>query len=498
MTALTISNLANKKNIVSLLFFIVFSWILLAATPDLHSYYACGTRNATYTFLAGVALFFIHNIVLIPIKLEQNNKRKYLWFVLACIIAFSLIEVFLLFDILQRMYSYQNIFGIVPNQLLTLGTLIKIIAVICIPLLVIATLSVVYCLLAYGFRAISPYLEAFAHVFVLTMLFILLITVPNIKSRDISMILPLTLAFYMNTFGITPLLLRDKKPISYLLGLLTLVLGYFLFQTILLIIFGFPQFNQETGHTFTRGDLPKIIFSTPSIIVLIITLFLSFIYGYVRIRIKTKEKFFNIRLGEKESELKLLKSQVNPHFLFNTLNTLYATALSENAEKTGASIAKLANLLRYMQKDINKDFIPLENEIKYLQDYIAIQKLRCAVESQVETQFVNFETQLISPGLFIPFVENAFKYGIDPSKPSKLSVSIICSNENIHFSCVNSFNDEFKTFHKEQGFGIGINNAKQRLELVYPKNHTFELLKKNNEFSVKITITVHNKLKILN
>jgi Histidine kinase len=493
MEAFLNTNLANKKSIVNLLFFIAFSWILFVATPNFHSYYDFGVRNTTYMFLAGVALFFIHNVVLLPIHLKENNNRKYLLFSLSCIIAFILIEGFLLFDIINSMYPYQNIFGIVSNQFFNIGSLIKVAVVICIPLLAIAILSAIYCLLVYGFSVISPYLEAFAHIMVLTMLFALVVTVDDIKSKDVSLILPVIIVFYINTFWLTPILLRNKKTKSYLLGLLTLVLGYFLFQTFLLTIFGFPQFDQETGQAFTKGDLPKVILNIPLIIILIITLFLSFVYGYVRVNIKAKGKLFNIKLGTKESELKLLKSQVNPHFLFNTLNTLYATALTENAEKTGTSIAKLASLLRYMQKDIDKDFIPLENEIKYLQDYITIQKLRCAIVPQVETHFINIESQLISPGLFIPFVENAFKYGIDPSKHSNLSISVICSNDDIHFTCVNSYDDEFKTFHKEQGLGIGINNAKQRLELVYPKNHTFEIIKKNNQFSVTIKITVHAK-----
>jgi len=493
MSANSISNLAKRKIIVTLFFFIVFAWILFIATPNLPSYYDHGIRNATYIFLAGVALFFIHNIVLLPIKLEENSNRVFLLFSISCSIAFFLAEGFLSFDIINRMSLSQNRFDIVPNQSFHIGSLIKVMAVCSITFLLIAVLSAIYSLLVYGFRVILPYLEAFAHIIVLTMLFALAVTVPEIKSRDINLILSLLFVLYTNTFWLTPILLRDKKIISYLLGLITIVLGYFLFQTILLSIFGFPQFNPETGLAFTREDLPEIIFKIPVLIVLIITLFLSFVYGSVRIKIKEKEKNFNIRLGAKESELKLLKSQVNPHFLFNTLNTLYATALTENAEKTGASISKLASLLRYMQNDIYKDFIPLENEIDYLKDYISIQKLRCAVEPQVETQFENIESQLISPGLFIPFVENAFKYGIDPSKPSKLSLSVICRNDNIHFSCVNSYDDEFKAFHKEQGLGIGIHNAKQRLKLVYPKNHTFEIIKNDNEFSVKITIPIHSK-----
>ena len=491
MAAYSASALANKRNIVNLLFFFLFASILFAATPNFHSYYNRGIRNTTYMFLAGVALFFIHNMVLAPIKLKENNNRKYIILITACIIIFASTEVFLFIDIIKRMSnSGSNIFGIVPDQILTLGSLIKIIGAVSIPLLIIGVLSVIYSLLVYGFRTILPYMEAFVHIIVLTLIFAFSVTFPDIKSKEISVIISLILAFYVNTFLITPILLRNKKTITYLLGLLTLVLGYFLFQTILLTSLGIPKFNSETGLPFTRGDLPKIIFDTPVIIILIITLFLSFVYGYVRIKTKAKEKSLNIKLGEKESELKLLKSQVNPHFLFNTLNTLYATALDEKADKTGASITKLASLLRYMQKDINNDFIPLENEIKYLQDYIAIQKLRCAVEPKVETKFTKIENQSISPGLFIPFVENAFKYGIDPSKPSKLVVSIICDNTNIHFTCVNTYDDEFKTFHKEQGFGIGINNAKQRLELVYPKKHTFEIIKKDNVFSVQITIPV--------
>lgn len=199
------------------------------------------------------------------------------------------------------------------------------------------------------------------------------------------------------------------------------------------------------------------------------------------------------KLGAKESELQLLKSQVNPHFLFNTLNNLYATALEEDAPKTAESTAKLASLIRYMQEDINKDFIPLENEIKYLQDYIAIQKLRCAESPEIETVFKNIKDHSISPGLLIPFVENAFKYGIDPSKPSKLKVSIICDENRIKFECINSFDDNFKTYYKEQGFGIGIKNAMERLELVYPKKHTFSVLKEHNTFSVKMSINTENK-----
>ncbi|MEC3908226.1 sensor histidine kinase [Tamlana sp. 2201CG12-4] len=222
------------------------------------------------------------------------------------------------------------------------------------------------------------------------------------------------------------------------------------------------------------------------IIINLVIWIVSFLYAYTRERINEKDS----KLKSKESELQLLKSQVNPHFLFNTLNTLYSTALEENASRTAESTAKLANLIRYMQEDIIKDFIPLENEVKYLQDYIVIQKLRCAIIPEIDLQFSKIENHNISPGLFIPFVENAFKYGIDPSKPSKLSVSVNCIENIINFRCVNSYDENFKTYYKERGFGIGIKNAKERLELVYPKKHTLEVKKEKNMFLVKLSINI--------
>ncbi|WP_339707408.1 sensor histidine kinase [uncultured Kriegella sp.] len=220
----------------------------------------------------------------------------------------------------------------------------------------------------------------------------------------------------------------------------------------------------------------------------IITTILSLTYAHIRLKIQNRERFFNLKLETKKSELDLLKSQVNPHFLFNTLNTLYATALEENAPKTSESIAKLANLIRYMQSDISKDFIALENEIKYLKDYIAIQKLRCEVTPEIITNFKSIKGKTISPGLLIPFVENAFKYGIDPSKPSKLTLLVTGDPKGINFECTNSYDIHYKTSHKEQGFGIGITNTKQRLQLIYPKKHTLVIAKEKEMFKVKLSI----------
>jgi hypothetical protein len=492
MTTFPILTLKRRKTIVTVFFFILFVFLLVAFTPDFHSYFIAGIRFSTYLYLAGVSIFFIHNLILIPLILEEQNSRKYLLLTLVCFLIFAIIEL-ILFSAMISGRSGNNIFGIIPSHLFNFEQLINISATICIPLLIIGFLSIFYILLIYGLNKITPYLEFIVHVFILMVLFIFAVHYPQVSTKEVLAISIALLVFYTNTFLITPLLRKDQMKLIYLTALIGLCAIYFLVQLIVNKTFDFIKFDPDTGNRITNGRLIQMVFSAPNIFILFITIFLSFIYGYLRIRSKAEEKLFRLNLGRKESELHLLKSQVNPHFLFNALNLLYATSLIENAEKTGESIIRLASLIRYMQEDINKDFIPLENEVKYVQDYIAIQKLRCAVEPQIETSFVNIENHYISPGLFIPFIENSFKYGIDPSKPSNLTVSVNCDQKKINFMCVNSYNEEFKAYYKEQGFGIGIKNARQRLELVYPNKHTIEINKENNSFSVMISITTKTK-----
>jgi sensor histidine kinase YesM len=335
-----------------------------------------------------------------------------------------------------------------------------------IPLAIVALLSYAYSAIFLGKKVAYQFLEFFVNFIFISLLNIIIATSGRVS--DTLLLTLFSVIFYINTFYVTPLLIKKQQKTKYWFLILFMVVLYFL--SVYLIV------RYDTGS----------IFSIFSVFVLIYAL--SFVYGYVRIKIISKEKLFTLKLGAKDSELQLLKSQVNPHFLFNTLNTLYSTALEEKAEKTAQSTAKLASLIRYMQEDINKDFIPLQNEIKYLNDYINIQELRCAVKPNIETEFVNIKNHNISPGLLIPFVENAFKYGIDPSKPSSLKVSVVCNENTINFECVNSYKTDFKTYYKEQGFGIGIKNAKQRLELIYPKKHTFSISKQEELFSVNMSI----------
>ena len=482
MTATTLFTPKVRKGIIH---FIVF----LIAITFIFSQYKLDYFNEILIWqplaigLLGLLAFYLHALILLPILLRKKQIKRYLLYLLIALISFHLAYNWFEASYSSIITHYSD--GSKPSPFdffLSPQWMINSFFTKVLVFVPFALVSFIYYLLIIsqedrkGIFSLK-YLELTVNIIIVGSILLLVKLNVNIESVEIVNYLFLTvyfISFYVNTFVTIPILIKQKQIGKYL---------FFSGMSFLIFIYGLKGLL-----LLANIDLqPFPGFFALSFVFLIIYV-LSFIYGYLRIKIIAKEQILNLKLGAKNSELKLLKSQVNPHFLFNTLNTLYATALEENASKTAESTAKLANLIRYMQEDIDKDFTPLENEIKYLQDYIAIQKLRCAVEPKIETKFENIAEKVISPGLLIPFVENAFKYGIDPSKASKLFVSVVCDENNTYFECINSFDNEFKTYYKEQGFGIGINNAKQRLELVYPNKHSFELEKENNIFSVKICI----------
>tara|TARA_R110002049_G_scaffold22979_3_gene81519 strand:+ start:1402 stop:2877 length:1476 start_codon:yes stop_codon:yes gene_type:complete len=441
-------------------------------------------NNASY-----IIFFFIHSLLLLPILIEKKNLKKYLLFTLISYVLFTIAKSWFqaahsALIIINEDGTYANVLDFFLRKGWIIGGIISLFPSI----IAMVFFSFIYYLLIHSIKKFLPYLEVIVNVFILSIIYTFILVRPEMGFSEVFWFCIVLIVFYTHTFLITPILVRDQKKSKYALSLVVLcTCYYFLLKSSIKT----ARYNIEMVDLFQENKSEEILIG---LIILVITLLLSFLYGYVRLKKESKEKSLRQKIGAKDSELQLLKSQVNPHFLFNTLNTLYATALEENAPKTAESTAKIANLLRYMQNDIAKDFIPLENEIKYLEDYITIQKLRCEIEPQIKTEFTNIENHEISPGLLIPFVENAFKYGIDPSKPSTLGVSVVCTKTKINFECINSYNEDFKTYYKEQGFGIGISNAQQRLELVYPKKHTLEIVKEDNVFSVIICIETANRL----
>jgi len=191
------------------------------------------------------------------------------------------------------------------------------------------------------------------------------------------------------------------------------------------------------------------------------------------------------------NELQFLKSQVNPHFLFNTLNNLFGMARQAKALPVADGIAKLSNMMRYMLYDSESEFVSLEKEISYLHDYIELQKLRIGTANKMDLKVdLNAcQSQLkIAPLLLIPFVENAFKHGISVKEPSKISIGLHTEENTVTFKVSNSIN-KLRQNRDEDSSGFGLKNVKKRLDLIYPDTSQLDIKEDENLYSISLNIT---------
>lgn len=205
------------------------------------------------------------------------------------------------------------------------------------------------------------------------------------------------------------------------------------------------------------------------------------------------KEYLQAALGDSQANLSLLRSQINPHFLFNALNTLYGTALQEGAERTGEGVQRLGDMMRFMLHENMQESISLAREVEYLNNYIALQKLRMFSSSNIVIQ-TNIEEQLnrlnISPMLLIPFVENAFKHGISLQHASFINISLHTQEQVLYFDVSNSVHLKTNNDPEKMKSGIGLQNVKQRLLLLYPKKHELVIRETAKEFFIHLTISL--------
>ena len=188
------------------------------------------------------------------------------------------------------------------------------------------------------------------------------------------------------------------------------------------------------------------------------------------------------------TEIKFLKSQINPHFLFNTLNNLFSMAQAKGNDDLADGISKLSGMMRYMIYDSNAESVPLNKEIAYLEECITLNKLRYA-DNEAKVTF-DYPAKpggiAIAPMLFIPFVENAFKHGVAIGKTSAIDIALIISDQKLIFTCVNPKTGAKKM--DDEKSGIGLENVKRRLELLYPDKHTLRISDDDRKYFVVLEI----------
>ncbi|PVD51540.1 histidine kinase [Terrimonas sp.] len=245
---------------------------------------------------------------------------------------------------------------------------------------------------------------------------------------------------------------------------------FFLFIAILFYTFGLYGWRQlwiELGiyidyapkHTFLKG---VAIHSQFSIACIIFFTIVRNIYNNIRLR----EKNNQLRIEKKEAELNYLKAQTNPHFLFNTLNNIYSLARDKN-DLAPESILRLSKILRFMLYEIGKDFITIDDELKIISDYVALEKLRYD-DSLLVTLNTNIEIskQAIPPLLLIPLVENAFKHGVSETRTRPfVDINLEVKQQQLLFTVKNSI--EETTTAQEVKENIGLSNLRKQLALLY-------------------------------
>lgn len=303
-------------------------------------------------------------------------------------------------------------------------------------------------------------------------------------------LMPITicLSYFIILYLIPKYLLKKKYFLFTLYSCYTFIIS---FTAILLsIFFGlvFSSFLEGANTKTLTKSLPLVIIGVYFIVIIATSLSLI-IYNYLS-SIKNenlKNKFLQTQLQLKEQELKFLKMQIHPHFLFNTLNTLYGFALKKSEEAPNM-ILKLSNLLDYILYQVDKPSVLLKNEIQHLDDYISLEKTRFQESLHVNfTKSLHNETIQIPPMLLLPFVENAFKHGIQID--GILSVDInLKTTENLLFFYIKNTSIS----NKINKNGIGLDNIQKRLKMLYNNQFKLHLTLEKKQFMVDLKIPLTN------
>lgn len=216
-----------------------------------------------------------------------------------------------------------------------------------------------------------------------------------------------------------------------------------------------------------------------NLLLFIVIILMSFV-------IKMRERMFLMKEKEMASQLDYLRNQINPHFLFNTLNGVYAMAVTKN-KNTPQVIAQLSNFMHYIYSDSENQKILLADEFEFLESYVDLQKLRFDNRITVKSHWSDVvnSTLKIEPLLLISFIENAFKYGVSPEEDSAIEIKGIINNNQLFFYVKN---DIKKDALNESSTGIGLENTVQRLKLLYPNRHQLKINEQAAFFEVDLKI----------
>ncbi|CAA6806505.1 MAG: putative two-component system sensor protein, no kinase domain [uncultured Aureispira sp.] len=300
---------------------------------------------------------------------------------------------------------------------------------------------------------------------------------PQIEGYEFAFFLSLASCAFLINYLLLPFFLYKKQFFHFFLYTGLLILAAVLMEELVLEKIYFPD---------TRGSKFSNIFSTSIGILPVVAVLVGFKFGWDLI--EKQQQLEDLEAVVKDSELQFLNSQINPHFLFNNLNNLYAHAIEESP-KTPEIILNLSATLRYMLYDCKATSVPLNKELEHLENFIGISQLQIEDRSLINFTYPSLASQYqIAPLILIVFVENAFKHST-ASQFENISIQIkvqITEKGYLEFSCINSFNEDSNIDHLPNG--IGLENVQKRLQLLYPNVHTLEIKKTKQTYGVFLSL----------
>ncbi|MBB2148309.1 sensor histidine kinase [Pedobacter gandavensis] len=293
------------------------------------------------------------------------------------------------------------------------------------------------------------------------------------------------ICFYCSYFLVAPqLILKRKYALSLLLALLTFVLIVFARYA---LEFWFLKPVLHFDNYF--GRIPKVNYYLPNVFYFYFPSY--FVYGlmyfFAESWYKNNQKQQEMQKETLTAELAFLRSQVNPHFLFNTINDIY-TLTYQKSEQAPEALLKLSVMLRYMLREGNEELMPLNREVEYLENVIALQRIAAKGEAYVNfVQEGYIGEQPVASLLFIAFVENAFKHGVldDPEHP--VSITLKADNNSVEMTVRNKKSNGLE----DETGGIGLTNVRRRLDLIYPGKHELRIEDRDNFFTVVLSLKLN-------
>lgn len=297
----------------------------------------------------------------------------------------------------------------------------------------------------------------------------------------ISLMVPVEL----NSFVFIPRFLNRRK--------------YFIYGFLLLAsLFLFSLLNQFLFNRLIDEILPDYYFISYYSYFDILKFFLIFLFITTLLHLskewfelnENRQKVILLEKEKIDAELKALSNQVNPHFLFNSLNVLYSMAVKKKKE-TPEAIIKLSDILRYVIYESNHETVALSSEIQLIHNFIELQRFRISPDADIQfEQHIENENLPIAPMLLLPLVENGYKHGVKGEVGKTfINMKLIQKGNEVEFLIVNNKGKSGEPEERQRG-GVGLNNIRSRLELIYPKNFTFEIEDDENEFAVNLKLRV--------